>query len=61
MGSALDAKEAISRCNERILVYAKKIEMHDKRNVFSRQMQALNSIEEDSIRVSKSQKLWSIK
>jgi hypothetical protein len=61
MGSALDAKEATSKCNERILVYAKKIKMHDKRNVFSRQMQALNSIEEDSIRVSKSQNLWSIK
>jgi hypothetical protein len=37
MGSALDTKEAISRCNERILVYAKKIEMHEKRKVFSRQ------------------------
>jgi hypothetical protein len=31
MGSALDAKEATSRCNERILVYAKKIEMHEKK------------------------------
>jgi hypothetical protein len=37
MASALDAKEAISRCNERILVYAKKIEMHEKRKVFFRQ------------------------
>jgi hypothetical protein len=37
MGSAFDAKEAISRCNERILVYAKKIEMHEKRKVFFRQ------------------------
>jgi hypothetical protein len=35
--SALDAKEAISRCNQRISVYAKKIEMHEKRKVFSRQ------------------------
>jgi hypothetical protein len=31
MGSALDVKEAISRCNERVLVYAKKIEIHEKR------------------------------
>jgi hypothetical protein len=37
MGSTLDAKEATSRCNEKILVYAKKIEMHENRKVFSRQ------------------------
>jgi len=37
MGSAIDAKEAISRCNERILVYSKKIQMHQKRKVFSKQ------------------------
>jgi hypothetical protein len=37
MRSALDAKEAISRCNERISVYAKKIEIKEKRKVFSRQ------------------------
>ena len=37
MGSATDAKEAISRCNEKILVYSKKIEMHQKRKVFSQQ------------------------
>jgi hypothetical protein len=30
---ALDAKEAILRCNERILVYAKKIEMHEKKSL----------------------------
>jgi hypothetical protein len=59
--SALDAKEAISRCNERISVYAKKIEMHEKRKSSPNRMQASNSIEEDSIRVSKAQKLWSIK
>jgi hypothetical protein len=37
MGNAVDAKEAISRCNERILVYSKKLEMHQKRKVFSQQ------------------------
>jgi len=36
LGSAIDAKEAISRCNERILVYSKKIEMHEKRKAFSK-------------------------
>jgi hypothetical protein len=35
--SALDTKEAISRCNEKIWVYAKKIEMHEQRKVFFRQ------------------------
>ena len=37
MGSAIDAREAISRCNERILVFTKKIEMHQKRKEFSKQ------------------------
>ena len=37
MGNSLDAKEAISRCNENILVYSKKIEMHENRKQFSRQ------------------------
>ena len=37
MGNSIDVKEAISRCNERILVYSKKIEMHEKRKAFSRQ------------------------
>ena len=37
MGSAIDAREAISRCNERVLVYARKIEMHHKRKAFSRE------------------------
>ena len=37
MGSSIDAKEAISRCSERILIYTKKIEMHLKRKAFSQQ------------------------
>ena len=37
MGNAIEAREAISRCNERILVYTKKIEMHEKRKDFSKQ------------------------
>lgn len=37
MGNSCDAREAISRSNERILVYTKKIEMHQKRKTFSQQ------------------------
>ena len=37
LGSSIDAREAISRCNERILVYSKKIEMHQKRKAFSKE------------------------
>ena len=37
LGSAIDAREAISRCNERILVYTKKIEIHQKRKAFSQE------------------------
>jgi len=37
MGSAHDATEGISKCNEKILVFTKKIEMHEKRKVFSKE------------------------
>ena len=37
MGNSFDVKEAIPICNERTLVYAKKIEMHLKRKAFSKQ------------------------
>jgi hypothetical protein len=53
----LDKKEEISRFNLRILVYTKKIKMHEKRRVYSRKLQALNSIEEDSIKSIESTKV----
>lgn len=37
LGSAIDAREGISKCNERILVFAKKIEIHQKRKAFSQE------------------------
>ncbi|KAM0681382.1 hypothetical protein GINT2_000584 [Glugoides intestinalis] len=37
VGNSIEAREAISRCKERILVYSKKIEMHQKRKAFSQQ------------------------
>ena len=37
IGNSFDVKEAISICNERTLVYAKKIEMYLKRKAFSKQ------------------------
>ena len=36
MGNARDATEAISYLNERIIVFSKKIEMHEKRKLFSK-------------------------
>lgn len=37
MGNSIEAKEAISRLSERILVYTKKIEIHQKKKAFSQQ------------------------
>ena len=35
--SDIDAKEAIYRCNERILVYTRKIDIHQKRKAYSQE------------------------
>ncbi len=37
IGSSIIAREVISRCNKRILIYKKKIDMHQKRKEFSQQ------------------------
>lgn len=37
MGNAQDVTEGISKCNEKILIYTKKIDMHQKRKAFSMQ------------------------
>ena len=47
-GNSQDAIEAISKLNDNILIFQKKIDMHEKRKAFTRANKSFDCIEEDS-------------